>query len=1230
MMKIHETLLKNAHISDVLRCVSKENVNSEFSFGQTPLHLVSRHTESPRILPRMLLLGGDVTTIDDDGETPLHTAVRNAENSTLPMMLISAKADPNAMDLEGNTPLHYAAKNEDVPNLLRTLFDFGADISIKNAKEETPLDVACSIRHKEILKELAETEKGKLQFKQSQSVWNLAFESDWDGVIQQLKQDDNVFNSRCFFKGVSGMSLLHVAIENTADLEVISFLISKGIDINSPATNRFTPLRLAVEKHSESIVQILLENGADANMDILHAAVACSDLPSVLLLLHWGASADLKDSKGLVPLQYLSNSVHKQEIVEALVNFGADINVQNDEGETILHRCLRWKPRCDLDFVRFLINAGADVLQTDKHGRMAHQIIWDDKEGWRDGKYWLWCSYSTFPCKKYKLDDVCCTLFTTVYGLPDQYPDEAIRKGDLESVRCWLENGPLERKTELASDFLSYAIEFCRPSVNELALFLDHGAEIHFNLYYGFESATTILHQTIRSGLSPETVKYLADRFNTCIDEKDYGGNTPLNLLIEHKYDWNTIRYFVNKGAVLDAESLHLAIKNGNCEAEIEYILDRGVNVNAKGKDDCTPLHTAILYRPDISLVNFLGKHGADFNTECKPLHLAFDHHRDFSFIKSLIENGADVNAKAMGIIRYHNNSADFDDDGSVSSSGEMTATPLHLAVAQRYGVSVVRYLVEKGARINAYTRDFDINQSKRRIEYFDQETPLHVAIRNNSHPETICLLELGADTTPDSVICKRGFRTTRQGEALLYMALRYSPDLDIVKVLMKHGVDVRFMTASSWLMAAENNAQEVVEYLLESGANINARRMDYDTTALHEAIVEGVNLEAIEFLLKCGIDVNAKAASWREVDEWKIPVRNVEKKEDTALHLAVIHKSERRIIEVLLNNGADATLLNSKGETPCSLAMKDNPNSVVSRILQAKMLKTTHETETPLLPTPTSSISDEAVQRLGLSPDGSTAICHESCTDDDIYHYLSGMTNMCTINLEGRIDPNLSLYHIQGLNQIHSLKIQCGKAITDKGVFFLKGFSCLKSLELRLPLGITEKSRAYFEEMQQIEKIELSDITDFELKQISCIKNLRELRLYASRSISDIGLSFLKNLTSLDVFVLNSSYECKKITDGGLSHLGSLVQLKKLSLEACNNITDNGLKHFEKLTQLHELSLNSCDQITDMGLKHLENLNQLQYLSLSWCDKISKNGLTELQNTLPTLRINSRTLNIG
>lgn len=128
------------------------------------------------------------------------------------------------------------------------------------------------------------------------------------------------------------------------------------------------------------------------------------------------------------------------------------------------------------------------------------------------------------------------------------------------------------------------------------------------------------------------------------------------------------------------------AVKKGELNRVMHAVWYRDVDVNARDKDGCTPLHYAV---HDLGTVLYLVGSGTDVNARDKlgaqPIHCAAFMGK-LDVVKYLVEKGADVNSKGPG-----------------------NATPLHNAVHWEKGIvknsdyeGIVRFLIEKGADVNA------------------------------------------------------------------------------------------------------------------------------------------------------------------------------------------------------------------------------------------------------------------------------------------------------------------------------------------------------------------------------------------------------------------------------------------------------------------------------------------------------------------------------------------------
>jgi uncharacterized protein len=270
----------------------------------------------------------------------------------------------------------------------------------------------------------------------------------------------------------------------------------------------------------------------------------------------------------------------------------------------------------------------------------------------------------------------------------------------------------------------------------------------------------------------------------------------------------------------------------------LRALLEKGADVNAAEADGTTALHWAS-HRDDVESAGLLIRAGANVNAAndlgATPLWTA-SLNGSAAMVQTLLQAGANPNAALL-----------------------LGETPV--MVASRSGnADVVEQLLAKGANVNAHAAR--------------GQTALMWAA-SQRHPEVVkVLLAHGADVHARSAVWSEVMAVPPHGlpqynrsiphgsDTALMFAARVG-DLASARLLVDGGADVR--DADAWgvtamVLAAHSGYGELVEFLLERGADANAAAAGF--SALHAAIMRR-DEKLVRVLLAHGADPNARLRTW-------------------------------------------------------------------------------------------------------------------------------------------------------------------------------------------------------------------------------------------------------------------------------------------------------------------------------------------------------------------------------
>ncbi|KAM0514508.1 hypothetical protein ACHAPE_006803 [Trichoderma viride] len=365
-------------------------------------------------------------------------------------------------------------------------------------------------------------------------------------------------------------------------------------------------------------------------------------------------------------------------------------------------------------------------------------------------------------------------------------------------------------------------------SFKTIKILVESGASINAT----DETGKTALHFAIFNG-SKRAVEYLCQRGGQKLRDKcgrtalhlaAMGGETAVLDLIEED---------VNSTDYKNRAPIHLAAKAGLASIT-QNLIKRGAFIDAQDRDGFTPLHLACREGHD-KVVEALLDAGAAIDCVAEgsgfwtPLHSAVGAQKE-----SIVELLAERNANVSAALRF-----------AVESSN----------------AAMVQYLLEAK---QTSIQERDLMKEHRCMEQRETEglTPLHYAAYYHRLEHTQLLVQRGANREARD---RNGYTPLRLALMQSYGGLR----LELVQLLIGLGADVNTVDNGgsaplhSVIQLAESvEMVEIVEELLRAGARVN-QADSHGYSPLHMAAKE-MHLEIIEWLIELGADVNAVTRDWK------------------------------------------------------------------------------------------------------------------------------------------------------------------------------------------------------------------------------------------------------------------------------------------------------------------------------------------------------------------------------
>jgi len=406
------------------------------------------------------------------------------------------------------------------------------------------------------------------------------------------------------------------------------------------------------------------------------------------------------------------------------------------------------------------------------------------------------------------------------------------------------------------------------------------------------------------------------------------GGNSP----IKNNHN-NIAKFLIDNGADInqkdkDGNTLLLqkiTSRNFNY-MDIKFLLDNGADINIKNNDKQTVLH--FIYKlNDLNLINDLMREKSEINIKDKdgntPLIYA-SKYNNYKVVKLLIDNGADItitNKNEENALMSLSNSRYFINEKEILDIISISLKKgIDINTKYKNGETILmRFLLLDRLRDFLIDNGADVN-----VKSNTNETLLMIASRNHNNEIVKLLIQKGLqinvqDNKGETALLKacKVYANPIAGETPKDMYIH-----DTLITLLKVKADIKIKDNegnTAFMLAVKNNLADAIKLFIDYGVDIKKENIDIQLLFV-KSLWHNDNFELSDYLLDKGfVDINT------ENTQGNTPLLSVIDDYTNFYNF--------KIIEYLIDKGANLNIANKFGFTPLMLVVKDredNENDII------------------------------------------------------------------------------------------------------------------------------------------------------------------------------------------------------------------------------------------------------------------------------------------------------------